>query len=791
MIYDAFISYRHSELDKFVAETLHRQLEAFKLPKNLVNNPNLKKKKIERVFRDRDELPLASNLEDPIVEALKSSEYLIVICSPRLKESIWCQKEIQTFIDLHGRNKVFAVLVEGEPEDSFPEELLHDSEGNLVEPLAADVRGKNKAEVKKLIKEEMLRLLAPMFGVGFDDLRQRHKEQQMKKTAGIVSICGAVGVAFGLVCAMSAIRINAQKKIIEDQNATLANAQAESLSKDALELFEKDNRYDATELAYKAMTEYEGVKMPRSAYSERVLAECMSVYNGGNLIRAGAQIKTPGIVNDMKASPSGQYVLTSDNMGNLIAWDMNTRKSALEVKEEHSISTFDFIDDDRFYYATMAGGIKVATISNGSIKCDKNAEEQNFDIVWDVKLCDDGEMLAVLKVNEIEFLDVNTLEEVSVFEGEKDGRISEMYVSNNSDYVWATGMNADEKPICISVDTKSGLKKSEIGIQEDNVNCGIFGDKYLYLLSSKLVPEIVGGYSYVTAIDLQDGKVAFSTKIDDFLGAEIYYSNGEGQNNILVTSISQMYLLDGDAGKIRKQYFNDTNFAYHMLADDGDFLLYETDGDCRSIDVGDDLTDLTIPAIICADVLKFERAGGTLVGIRDNDDRLILYGYVHNQDAYEYTEESTKDAVSEGLSGESAIEWAAEKEIPDANFVSSCLELEDAGLYLVGYLDKTLRIYNNKTNELVCKYDDIPMAPTEYYGKVNDYLLVSNSFAGYLFDEEGRLRATIDDFMGLSNDGKAVVVSGRNMNTDKATMAIPVYDQKGLLAKAKEYLDKK
>lgn len=36
MYYDAFISYRHSDLDKFVAEELHKQLEMFKVPKKLV-----------------------------------------------------------------------------------------------------------------------------------------------------------------------------------------------------------------------------------------------------------------------------------------------------------------------------------------------------------------------------------------------------------------------------------------------------------------------------------------------------------------------------------------------------------------------------------------------------------------------------------------------------------------------------------------------------------------------------------------------------------------------------------
>lgn len=33
--YDAFISYRHAELDQFVAVELHKVLENFRLPKNV------------------------------------------------------------------------------------------------------------------------------------------------------------------------------------------------------------------------------------------------------------------------------------------------------------------------------------------------------------------------------------------------------------------------------------------------------------------------------------------------------------------------------------------------------------------------------------------------------------------------------------------------------------------------------------------------------------------------------------------------------------------------------------
>ena len=83
--FNAFISYRHNDLDKFVAENLHRLIETYKMPKPVVEKYNITDNNIRRVFRDQEELPLAANLEDPIIEAIKESHFLIVICSPRLK----------------------------------------------------------------------------------------------------------------------------------------------------------------------------------------------------------------------------------------------------------------------------------------------------------------------------------------------------------------------------------------------------------------------------------------------------------------------------------------------------------------------------------------------------------------------------------------------------------------------------------------------------------------------------------------------------------------------------------
>ncbi|MBQ7556662.1 MAG: toll/interleukin-1 receptor domain-containing protein, partial [Lachnospiraceae bacterium] len=104
--YDAFISYRHCELDSFISVNLHRKLESYRIPGAVAAKLPDGKKKIERVFRDEAELPLSGNLSDPITQALNNSEFLIVVCTSRLPESQWCRKEIETFVGLHGRDHV-------------------------------------------------------------------------------------------------------------------------------------------------------------------------------------------------------------------------------------------------------------------------------------------------------------------------------------------------------------------------------------------------------------------------------------------------------------------------------------------------------------------------------------------------------------------------------------------------------------------------------------------------------------------------------------------------------------
>ena len=164
--YAAFISYRHCPLDMAVAEAVHKQIERYRIPKDLRKNGE---KHLGVVFRDRDELPLSNNLTEDIYEALDHSRFLIVICTPETPESLWVDREIQYFIKKHGRERVLTVLAAGSPEESIPKRITHiwADDGvtvvGQIEPLCAFLVDETQKKVLRNLRSEFLRLVALAF----------------------------------------------------------------------------------------------------------------------------------------------------------------------------------------------------------------------------------------------------------------------------------------------------------------------------------------------------------------------------------------------------------------------------------------------------------------------------------------------------------------------------------------------------------------------------------------------------------------------------------------------------
>ncbi len=191
--YWAFLSYSHQ--DAKVCAWLHEALERFAVPKRLVGRDSREgplPAKLFPVFRDREELPGSAELGANLTEALEASRYLIVLCSPAAARSRWVNEEIRLFKQMGGEGRILALIVDGEPNatdrpesgllECFPDALRYrlGADGKFtqerVEPIAADIR---KGQETRQIA--LLRLVAGLLGVSFDELRQRDRERTRRQ----------------------------------------------------------------------------------------------------------------------------------------------------------------------------------------------------------------------------------------------------------------------------------------------------------------------------------------------------------------------------------------------------------------------------------------------------------------------------------------------------------------------------------------------------------------------------------------------------------------------------------
>ncbi len=212
----AFLSYSHQ--DSAIADWLHESLEEFRVPPQLIGrltDQGPVPKKLAPIFRDRQELAAAADLNEEIEEAIGASRFLIILCSPAAAKSRWIDEEISSFKRLHREDRILAAIVDGEPfasdipgrehEECFPAALrFHfDSRGRptkqRAEPIAADLREHGDGR-----KMGMLKLAAGMLGVGLDDLAQREAQRRHRRLY-LITAASVAGMLFTSGLAYTAI----------------------------------------------------------------------------------------------------------------------------------------------------------------------------------------------------------------------------------------------------------------------------------------------------------------------------------------------------------------------------------------------------------------------------------------------------------------------------------------------------------------------------------------------------------------------------------------------------------
>lgn len=370
--YTAFISYKHAELDSFVAETIHKKLESYRVPRNVLRSKQgkLLNRSIGRIFRDRDELPTASNLSDQINRALEESRFLIVICSPRTRQSAWVMQEIETFIKLYGRENVLCVLIEGEPEDSFPRILRCEEveqievDGtitkviNEIEPLAADVRATTQGKCKQLIKAEMLRVLAPILGCSYDTLKQRHRERRQRQ------IMTGLTVIIGFLMLFGGFSFY-QNQLIEKNLQESLRMQSRYLATVSEELLYQGDRESAAMVAKYALPEGEDDNRPYVAEAEGALSRALGVYRNGAYYSSVYTLGHDNSISYLDNSENGRYVLSVDTNNVIYIWDVQEGTLLRKYEDFDTIDAASTFITDTMYVISEYNSVRGYSIVSG------------------------------------------------------------------------------------------------------------------------------------------------------------------------------------------------------------------------------------------------------------------------------------------------------------------------------------------------------------------------------------------------------------------------------------------
>jgi len=230
--YRAFLSYSHA--DRAWADWLHKTLETYRVPARLVGTQTARgtiPRRLNPIFRDREELASATDLGAEIREALRQSENLIVICSPAAAASRWVNEEVLAYKRMGRGGRIFCLIVAGEPGASDRPDRAADEcfcpalrftlgadgrpSSETTEPIAADARhgkdGKTHAKLK---------LIAGILGVGFDTLVQReaHRRRRRMLMVTAASVLG-MAIATGLAITAYVARNEAQQRQAQTEDA--------------------------------------------------------------------------------------------------------------------------------------------------------------------------------------------------------------------------------------------------------------------------------------------------------------------------------------------------------------------------------------------------------------------------------------------------------------------------------------------------------------------------------------------------------------------------------------------
>ncbi|MBQ8165508.1 MAG: hypothetical protein IJZ96_00575, partial [Lachnospiraceae bacterium] len=715
---------------------------------------------------------------------------------------------------------------------SFPEEILYREEKMLhpdgtettrlvpAEPLAADVRGKSKKEILKAMDVELLRLLAPMLGVDFDDLRQRHRERKFRRiitaTAAAAVLCLGIGVASSIAAyhinkqkeqieaqsveiQAQAAEIEAQSETLATQNEQLLNNQAENLAEESLRYLEAGDRKNAIALSLAALTEYEGIPMPYTPEAQYALTESIHLYDAGARIKPRYQIVMPAQIEEYMLSPDKELVLCRDVIGNVGIWDLDTSHLIMSLSHEKDNLSLNpnsvaFDSDHCITYITEDNELvkysfwaeeemcRIQLQSGGTVIPQK---EGIYTVVCDYSnIC-----MAKMAGDEAEELGTLQPSEGYTFTGD-------VYITKVDDWPKLCYVERKQEDIeDILAEDKDmtdycrlhiydlfyGKEEAVISVNFDGVNTIAFDENYMYYAASNYE---INSEDRLVKYDMVNKEVVWDVPVETFV-TEICLTEEDGDALLAVGSL-EAFLIDKNTGEQRSRIdFANTAIStsainediFEILTQKSEYGQYRVDSDMYV--VYDDYFEVNYDTIVGCDKTEL---GYIVQGL--NDNKLTYYELSMGEDITLYEREFNSEGI--GSVADYDDDTAQTLNPGKANLVDAVLYSDDKKIVFISYTDKTVEIYNLIDNKLLATMVDIDDEIDVYYG-VDDkgYTYVGGYGHGYILDKEYNVIARPELLRGVDFDAKLLIVEVGDQYG-----CIPIYSLDQVISKGNVVLKK-
>ncbi len=782
--YDAFISYRHCELDSFVAERLHRKLENFKLPKSVRNKVKDGKTKISRVFRDVDELPLSENLSDPISNALANSDYLITICSPRYLESRWCMKEIEEFLQIHDRDHVLVVLADDEPCNSFPKILMYseithtDENGNTVtekkelEPLAADTRGANKKEILKAMDTAVIKICAAIFGLNYDDLRQRHREEKIRKYTAIYGGITLAVLGIAVFASVMLIKISRQNQLIESQYAELTDRFAGTMALAADKLMGEGRRMDAIYALRSVLPD--NTDTPYNPDVLRRLYSCLNVYGGGDQYAPVMAYGMDSMISGFSVSPNGEYLLINDNL-KICVYEIESG-DLIWTKEGNDKYSFDI------FYAGFVGNDGLIVFEGGeayytTLKKDEKLVEYDWDdpsyylfsetssddaaVVFanDVihGVGEDGEILF-----EIDPAKYYKTDKVYISDAEVYGDMFAMtFTDEDSYYVYVGDIHTGEKIISLF---DYALVEATVELTED----------YIYIAVSGYTDDSFNLSTEFYKIDITNGTTMWIQKMDAFMTHDIMID----EDYVYIYDMYSVYVFEKKYGT-KENSFNTSEIIDSCWLCDNCLYYLLADGSVHICDYQSNYENYDFYTFAPTEfIAQSQYVNGELLILFSMSNDVIRYSMEKGPDVKILNEEVDYDYQDY----EMVVDEVSDIEGVNIGLVENAFYSDDEKYILVANSNRTVQIIDSDKEEVISnlEVENADFISFEYYDTTEGYI-IGTYYESYILDDNFDI---ICETTRVYTEKKDNLIMYAYLSYIKA----PFYSYEEIIAMADEYL---